>query len=82
MNILFILCDDLGWKSLSCYETPNLDMARIRLSSASCDTLDATRRVVLHETLVDFYTDIPYDRFNPHQNGAEKNNLHEAFPDL
>lgn len=52
-NILFILCDDLGWKDLGCYgssfyETPNLDhLARqgMRFTNAyaSCPVCSPTR---------------------------------------
>ncbi len=53
MNIVFILCDDLGWKDLSCYgsefyETPNLDRLaaggmRFTEAYASCPVCSPTR---------------------------------------
>lgn len=57
MNILFILCDDLGWKDLGCYgssfyETPNLDRLgangmRFTNAYASCPVCSPTRASAL-----------------------------------
>ena len=56
-NILFILCDDLGWKDLGCYgstfyETPNLDRLaaggmRFTSAYASCPVCSPTRASVM-----------------------------------
>ncbi|HTL28713.1 MAG TPA: sulfatase [Tepidisphaeraceae bacterium] len=56
-NILFILCDDLGWKDLGCYgssfyETPNLDRLakegmRFTQAYAACPVCSPTRASLL-----------------------------------